>query len=45
MNRLEAEARELFGPMREATDEEQASIEEYIRSISQDIRSAKKGRE
>ncbi len=35
-NQLEAEADFLFGKMREATEEESASVNEYIRNISKD---------
>ena len=31
---LERDAEDLFGPMREATQEEQKSVEDYIESIS-----------
>lgn len=34
--KLEEEARTLFGEMRDATPEEQASINRYIKSISRD---------
>lgn len=34
--RLEEEARALFGEMRDATAEEQASVNKYIKSISKD---------
>lgn len=35
-DKLEAEAESLFGKMREATAEESASIENYVKSISKD---------
>ncbi len=35
-NQLETEAEYLFGKMREATAEESASVNEYIRNISKD---------
>lgn len=35
-SRLEIEARKLFGPMREATDEESGSVKRYVESISKD---------
>ncbi len=36
VTRLEKEAGELFGEMRNATPEERASIDKYIKSISKD---------
>lgn len=36
-NHLEEEAEHLFGPMREATAQESASVNNYIRSISKDM--------
>lgn len=35
-NHLEEEAEQLFGPMRQATDQESASVNNYVRSISKD---------
>ena len=35
--RLEQEAEELFGPMREATEEERMSVNLYIKKISHHI--------
>lgn len=36
-NNLEAEAKSLFGDMRDATAEESASVENYVKSISKDM--------
>ena len=36
MTKLEKEARELFGYMREATKEESASVNNYIKTISKE---------
>ena len=35
-NRLAVEAKRLFGPMREATDDESGSVKRYVESISKD---------